>query len=57
MENPGGPDIDTVRETLRQRDEQVTGGDEGEAPDVAEPDEGHEDTPDNRGREETEGGG
>jgi hypothetical protein len=52
MDTPTGPDIDRVRETLRERDEQVTGPQEDEDTDVADREEHPRPDPDVPGRED-----
>jgi hypothetical protein len=49
MENPRQPDIDVVRETLRQRDERAMDPDEEEGAEVAEVDEEQAEDPDDQG--------
>ncbi len=52
METPRRPDIDRVRETLRERDEQVPGPQEDEDRDVAEREEHPAYSPDDQRRQD-----
>ena len=56
MENPRKPDIDKVREALRQRDEEMPGREEDEGPDVAEVDDDPAYEPDDPGLKDVKGG-
>jgi hypothetical protein len=55
MENPRKPDVDKVREALRQRDEDMPDREE-EAPDVADFDEDPTYEPDDPGSKDVNGG-
>jgi hypothetical protein len=55
MENPRQPDIDKVREMLRQRDKQVMGREEDEGPDVARLEEDSANDPDDSGLKDVKG--